>query len=293
MDNDCDRINSPMDTIIIDINSINEGDSLEEFLSATSYDVVIGMDNYIEREKNNPMHQIGKYDGGFLITDNLAAKNKAINNGIGLSVYINGQNDASSFSEALYCIETIKDMSDYTLNRMYERANGIPWTIFETKRCIVREIKVKDVDRLYEIYSDEDVKRYIEDLFSDKQEEINYTKDYIANQYRFFEYGLWVVILKETNELIGRAGIFDRENQDEIELGFVFDKSVWGKGIAMEVLEGVISYAREELGIKILAANVHPDNVKSQKLLEKLGFVVVSEKMIDRKNHKHLINHSL
>jgi len=129
---------SELNTIIIDINRINENDSLDKFVCNTSYKVVIGMDNY--------------YDEGskaFLITDNFAAKNKAKSVGIGLSVYTNSENDPSRFPEALYCIDTIMDMTDETLNRMYERANNLPWTIFESDRCIIREITVEDVDRLY------------------------------------------------------------------------------------------------------------------------------------------------
>lgn len=269
---------SAFKTVIIDINRINENDSFDDFILHTLFDVVIGIDNYN-----------GLPNEAFLITDNIAAKNKAIQKGIGLSVYTTTENDPMRFPEALYCIDTIKDMSDETINRMYQRAAGIPWTILETDRCVVREITVEDVDRLYEIYSIKEVHMYIENLFENKDDEIQYTKDYISNQYRFFEYGLWGVVLKESGELIGRAGIFDRENQDIRELGFVFDRKVWGTGIAEEVLRDIINYAKEELLIDKICANVLTENVRSEKLLKKLKFKYDKEVMIDNKKYNQLL----
>lgn len=276
--------------IIIDINCINEGDSLEAFISATSYDVVLGADNYV----SSALLQRGEGSEGlaedvFLITDNIGAKNRALAFGIGMAVYITPDNDASRFSEALYCIETLKDMTDDTLLRMYQRAAGIPWLILETDRCLVREITVEDVDRLYEIYADEDVRRYVDNLYENREDEIQYTRDYISSQYRFFEYGLWIVVQKETGTVIGRAGIFDRENQDLKELGFVFSKDVWGQGIASEVLTAVMDYAGTELSVETLCANVQTGNDRSYRLLFRLGFEKNEDKIIDGKKYINLV----
>lgn len=180
-------------------------------------------------------------------------------------------------------------MVDDTLIRMYQRANNIPWTIVKTERCIIREITTADVDRLYEIYSDYETRQYIEDLYENKEDEIKYTEEYIANQYRFFEYGLWIVTDKSTGTIIGRAGLFNRDCQDEIELGFVFDKSYWGKGYAMEVLTAIISYAKSELSVTSMCANVHNDNIRSKKLLEKLSFKYDRENTIDSKLYSKFI----
>ena len=261
-----------MKTVILDIEKLNEGDCIELFLKSTNYNVSMSISD--------------RTDAAFLVTDKRLSADIALRLGIGFSVYLNGENDASDFKDALYCIDNISTMSDDTLLKMYQRFNNIPWTILETDRCIVREITVEDVDRLYEIYADEDVKRYIEDLYSDKEKEIEHTINYITHQYRFYEYGLWVVISKETNELIGRAGIFDRDKQDATELGFVFEKNSWGKGIATEVLSAIMNYAREELDIKKLYAHADKDNIRSKKLLEKLGFTQTISVMIDEKSYE-------
>lgn len=270
-----------LSTIIIDINELNTDDSIQEFVENTGFNV------YVLPSTNDLDASI--LSASFMITDNRNGASFAIENGIGMAIYTNGQNNPSEYTNALYCIDCLKEMTDNTLIRMFERANGIPWTITETDRCIIREITVADVDRLYEIYSDPETKQYIEDLYANKEDEIKYTEEYIANQYRFFEYGLWIVVDKSNNKIIGRAGLFNRENQDLIELGFVFDKNYWGKGYASEVLTAVIDYARSELSVTSMCAHVHKDNVRSKKLLEKLGFVRTCENIIDSKTYDQYV----
>lgn len=267
-------------TLILDIEKYNATDYVDDFVNATSFNVVLGIDNYLQDSIEN---------AAFLVTDNRYAADKALKNDIGIAVYINGENNAADFSEALYCIEEMRDMSDVNLERMYNRFIEKPWDIVETERCIVREITLDDIDGLYEIYSDEETKRYIEDLYEDREEEERFTKDYIANQYRFYEYGLWAVVYRETGRLIGRAGLFMRENQEYPELGFVFDRTCWGKGIAYEVLLAILKYARDELYMNEICAHTDHNNTRSERILRKLGFEYTCEVEIDEKKYDRYV----
>lgn len=274
--------------LIIDIECYNEGDGPEGLILRTQYDVTIGIDEFIDKVISN-----GEMPAdAFLVTDNIYAKLKAFTYGIGFSFYAREGADQAQFNDALYCIEALKEMEDETLERMYERAASIPWTILKTDRCVVREITVDDVEELYEIYSDPVTKQYIDDLYEEYEQEVQFTRNYIANQYRFYEYGLWVVFHKESGKLIGRAGIFDRDNQEETELGFVFDRKFWGKGYAYEVLSGIIDYADRELGIKTLVAHVMEANYRSKQLLQKLGFVRHGDATIDGKDYETMIHYN-
>ena len=51
--------------------------------------------------------------------------------------------------------------------------------ILKTDRLTLREIRVEDVDRLYEIYEGPGITDFIEPLYEDRDEEIVYTRDYI------------------------------------------------------------------------------------------------------------------
>lgn len=282
--------------VILDISKLNEGDRSEKFVDNTGFFVMSNMWQFINAAPIDVRRNQIEEDyikSSFLITDNREAADLALHFGLGFSVYTNTYNRAEDFREALYCIDNISEMSDKNIERMYRRANDIPWDILETENFYLREIVVEDVDRLYEIYADEEVKRYIEDLYESKEEEIKYTQEYIKNQYRFYEYGMWIVIDKETNEIIGRAGIFDRAGQELTELGFVFAKDYWGKGVATEVLRAVIDYAHDELEISEMYAHVMNENERSKGLLEKLGFRYLKDVMLDGTSYKRYLYEKL
>ena len=131
--------------------------------------------------------------------------------------YLNPQISGQSLSGVEYLIEGFEEVEASLLEKAYQRFHHIPWTIAETERCIIRELALEDIDALFELYRDEELTKYTEPLF-DYEEEMEYQRAYINNMYRFFGYGTWLVFLKDTGELIGRAGLEHREYHGEIEL---------------------------------------------------------------------------
>ncbi len=255
-----------LNSLIVDIKKYNASDSIDLFINNTSYIILSSLEEY-QGESNDI----------FVITDSRNVADEAVSKGIGYTVYLNDDNREESFKDSLYCIESIKDISDESIYKMYLRYVNKPWTIFENENILVREITVDDIDDLYRLYSDADVKRFTDDLYEDKEKEIEFTKNYITHQYRFFEYGFWLVFDKTTGELIGRCGLSDREGFDTTELGFIFAKKCWGKGIAYEVCLKIIEYAKENLGMQSLLSFTRKENIRAKKFLEKLGFVFVTE----------------
>lgn len=255
-------------TLIIDIEKYNDDDL---GISASSkFDIIYNFEEYK-----------GNGDDAFLITDGRKGANISCLKGIGFALYLNANNNSESFPDALYCIENLSEIDDTVVERMFLRSKNLPWTILETDRCYLREITLDDIDAIYDIYSDEETKRYIEDLYSEKEKEIDFTKEYIAHQYRFYEYGIWVVIDKNTDRIIGRAGLSDREGYDTQEIGFVFDRKYWGKGYAFEICSAIMKYAKEELQIDRLISFTKEENKRAISLLERLGFTYIDTEKLD------------
>jgi len=78
------------------------------------------------------------------------------------------------------------------------------------------------------------------------------------------------------------AGIVDispHHNPKNKELSYQFLSSLWGKGYAYEVTNSVLQYCINVLDIHFLVSETQTANVKSCRLLEKLGFKQ-SEKII-------------
>jgi len=222
----------------------------------------------------------------FLLTDDRGAADWALRQGVGFAVYLSQAGRAQSFPEALYCIEKLSALDARQLERMYRRFHGLPWTILETERCIVREITPEDVGALYELYADKEVSRYTEDLFESRAQELAYTKDYIKQQYRFYEYGMWVVLRKADGRLIGRAGLSCRAGYEEAELGYVIALDCQRQGYAKEVCAAILTYAAKELAMTKLNAFTLKENAASVSLLKNLGFLRHGEADIDGMLHE-------
>jgi len=177
--------------------------------------------------------------------------------------------------------------ADFTFfERIHQRHYRIPWTILETERLLVRELDLKDMDDLFELYSYEGMTDYMEGLYP-YEEEYEYQKAYIENMYRFFDYGMWLVFEKESGKLVGRAGVEHRQAlEGELELGYAIGTPFWGRGYATEVCQAILNYTREKLGFKEICSLVEPENKVSVHLLEKLGFTFETELVLEGVHYK-------
>lgn len=187
-------------------------------------------------------------------------------------VWLNESNRNRSFPNGAYCVENLSDIDAEYLDRVYRRFKGIPWDIAETPRLKIREIKVEDVARLYELYSDERITQYMEPLFRDPGQETAYTREYIKNVYGFYGYGMWIIENKETGQVIGRAGLEYKEGFDGLELGFMLGVDYQHKGYAYEACSAVLRYGISELGQNRYYALTDEQNAASVSLCRRLGF---------------------
>ena len=140
------------------------------------------------------------------------------------------------------------------------------------QRMLVRESTPGDVEEFYRIYSSPSITYYMEDLFPDREQEMEYMKAYIEQVYGFYGFGLWTVIKKDTGQIIGRAGLNVREGYEIPELGFIIDVEHQRQGYGYEVCCNILDYTREKLEFDQVQAFVDKENQASIRLLEKLGF---------------------
>ncbi|MBD5551153.1 MAG: GNAT family N-acetyltransferase [Lachnospiraceae bacterium] len=189
--------------------------------------------------------------------------------------------EQKEFPGISYAVMDVDNLDEKYLEKIWQRYRGIPWKICETKRCLVRETVQGDVDSFYRIYHDKSITAYMEDLYEDKEKERQYIRDYIEKVYGFYGFGMWTVCLKETGEVIGRAGLSMREGFEEPELGYVIGKRWQKRGIATEVCREILAYGKEELGFEQVRVLMHPENIASECLCNKLGFKYKEEQEVD------------
>lgn len=208
-----------------------------------------------------------------LVTDCPEIAEHLVKNNLPVLGILMTQNENAPFAGVRYLAEGWDNITPAYLERIYRRYRGIPWQILETERCILRETTEADVDAFYRIYAEPSVTAFMENLFSDREEELRYMADYREKVYALYGFGIWSVILKETGEIIGRAGLDMRRGFTEPELGFVIGVPWQRQGLAEEVCRAILRYGEEELGFARVQALTEQENAASLALLKKLGFV--------------------
>ena len=77
--------------------------------------------------------------------------------------------------------------------------------ILQTQRLYLRELSSADFPALCRIMQDEKTMYAYEGPFSDKE-----VQDWLENQFKYYKkygFGLWAVVLKETDRMIGQDSV--------------------------------------------------------------------------------------
>lgn len=226
------------------------------------------------------------------VTDHAACQIRLRMRNLPVLIYLHEDNREEHFLQSEYAIEQIEEVEYESLELVYLRLTGQPWTILTTNRCIIRETTVDDADSFYEIYKEPSITYYMEDLYADKAEEIAYIQDYIKNVYGFYGYGMWTVLEKTSGQVIGRAGLNWREGFDIPELGFVIGVPWQRQGYAYEVCQAILEYGRKELKFTRFQALVMEGNDKSERLCRKLGFTYLEDIILEGHIYKRMVYES-
>ena len=84
-------------------------------------------------------------------------------------------------------------------------------------------------------------------------------------------YGHWAVEEKATGRFIGRLGFLNPEGWPGFEVGWTLARPAWGKGYATEGGKAALQYAFTHLDQRHVISLIHPDNVRSMKVAERVG----------------------
>jgi len=153
--------------------------------------------------------------------------------------------------------------------------------IIETSRLLLRTFTIDDVQLVYELNNDEEVTRYTYDLMNDVEQAKQVLEKIILPQYVLYNHGRWAVHVKDLLEFIGWCGLKYRPERHEVDLGYRFKKSAWGKGYATEAAFASLRHGFERLNIGKITGRAVPENVGSWRVLEKIGMHFTREELVD------------
>ena len=103
-------------------------------------------------------------------------------------------------------------------------------------------------------------------------EETRKRLSYFENHQHAHGFSKWVVLNAASGVPIGDSGLLVLPECGWIDLGFRLAQPHWGQGLATEAASAWVRAAFDEYRIHQLGAFVHPKNVASIRVLEKLGF---------------------
>ena len=128
---------------------------------------------------------------------------------------------------------------------------------------------------MFELDSDPEVHKYLGNNPVKTIQESEKIIPIIRKQYIDNGIGRWAIIDKKSKEFIGWSGLKYEtalRNFNYYDLGYRLKKEFWGKGIATETALAALKYGFEELNLKEICAAAAPENIASNKVIQKVGF---------------------
>jgi RimJ/RimL family protein N-acetyltransferase len=137
--------------------------------------------------------------------------------------------------------------------------------IIQTERLLLRRMMAYDAPALHHMLSDPETMRYWSSL---PHLHLDETESWVGDGISAMERGDGVdFVVLHQGAVIGRVAFWMGN-----EIGFLFWRTVWGRGFAGEAVAALIAHGFDALGFAGIRADVDPGNAASLKLLERLGF---------------------
>jgi len=145
--------------------------------------------------------------------------------------------------------------------------------VFRTDRLVVRRWRSADEPDLLALYSLKEVVRWIDDGQALSVSEAARWMEVTHSNYQKRGYGMFAIEEGQRANAIGFGGLVHPGNQEEAEVKYAFFPEIWGRGIATEFVQGLLKWAESAHSLDHAIATVAPENLASQRVLIKSGFL--------------------
>ncbi|MGK4568721.1 GNAT family N-acetyltransferase [Flavobacterium sp. 3HN19-14] len=146
-----------------------------------------------------------------------------------------------------------------------------------TERLTLRKLSKNDAEAILQLRSSPEVNKFLNRKPSKTLEDAT---DFIRNitENESDDLFYWAITKTENETLIGTICLFEfLSDMEKCEIGYELLPEYQGNGFMIEAVRKVIEYAHEKLGLKIIDAISHKENLASTGLLQKFGFTELPE----------------
>jgi len=146
-------------------------------------------------------------------------------------------------------------------------------TLLITPRLVLRHFERGDLDDLHAMDSDDRVMRYLGSGMKGRtREECEKSIERLVERASTQPgHGLLHASLREGGGFVGGCGLFSVPEGDDIEIAYRLPHACWGRGFATEMARAVLAHGFDHLGLARIVGLTWPENVPSQRVLEKIG----------------------
>jgi [ribosomal protein S5]-alanine N-acetyltransferase len=151
--------------------------------------------------------------------------------------------------------------------------------VFETARLRLRRLRAGDEEFLAMLDSDPLVMQYIHSGPCPFPRARRHAELEIQAAHRCWHTGKWVAELHDGTS-IGWIQLFklSSHERDDVAIGYEFAPAYWGQGYATEANRRILEYTFEILEWDRVVAFARPENLRSLRVLEKLGFQKIGQR---------------
>ncbi len=143
---------------------------------------------------------------------------------------------------------------------------------FETSRLKLRQRIPEDLDLCLEMDSDPEVMRYMGGIRPPGRSREEF--DIGMNEVNDIGLGYWSVFPKDSErDLLGWIILRPLPGYTDVEIGYRFKRTAWGKGYATEASRVILHHGFETVALDEIVAVIHPENGRSQRIIKKLGLI--------------------
>ncbi|RNA69811.1 GNAT family N-acetyltransferase [Alteribacter keqinensis] len=142
----------------------------------------------------------------------------------------------------------------------------------ETKRVLLRKIRLEDLEEMHRYGSDDQVSRYVTWETHQSLADTKGFLDFVLSQYEKKQVAPWGIELKTTGEFIGTIDfVWWKPEHKTAEIGYVISQNHWGKGYTTEAAKELLKFGFEKMDLVRIQARCFAANTGSERVMEKTG----------------------